>query len=135
MRKQVIIYSLLSILVSYSYAQTDIDALRYSTPSVQGTARNIALGNTMGTIGADISSLSTNPAGIGKYTSTEFSISTAISINKTNSIYHGNRTDNSKAKFQLTSLGIVIARKYADPDASKKWNGFKFGFALNRLAN
>jgi hypothetical protein len=64
MRKQVFTFSILSILVSFSYAQTDVDALRYSTPAVQGTARNVALGNTMGTIGADISALSTNPAGI-----------------------------------------------------------------------
>jgi hypothetical protein len=135
MRKQVILYSLLTILISGAYAQTDIDALRYSTPSVQGTARNIALGNTMGTIGADVSALSTNPAGIGKFSSTEFTISPAISINKTSSSYLGNKTDNSKAKFQLTNLGIVIAGKYADPDANKKWNGVKFGFGLNRLAN
>ena len=82
MRKQVFTFSILSILVSFSYAQTDVDALRYSTPAVQGTARNVALGNTMGTIGADISALSTNPAGIAKFSSTEFILSRQLlSIN------------------------------------------------------
>ncbi|MDB5227521.1 MAG: hypothetical protein JWN78_1714 [Bacteroidota bacterium] len=135
MRKQVVIYSLLSILVSFSYAQTDVDALRYAMPSVQGTARNIGLGNTMGTIGADVSALSTNPAGIAKFSSTEFTLSPAISINKSTSDYLGNSTNNSKVKFQLTNFGIVVVGKYAKEDASKKWNGIKFGFGLNRLAN
>ncbi len=134
MRKQVFIFSLLSILVSFSYAQTDVDALRYSTPSVQGSARNIALGNTMGTIGADVSAVSTNPAGLGKFSSTEFSLSAAIAINKSSSIYLDNTSKDSKVKFQLTNAGLVIVSKHASsPD--KKWNGIKFGFAVTRLAN
>ena len=97
MRKQVFTFSLLSILVSFSYAQTDVDALRYSTPAVQGTARNVALGNTMGTIGADISALSTNPAGIAKFSSTEFILSPAIAINKSSSSYL-NKTHKNRVK-------------------------------------
>jgi len=135
MRKQVFIYSLLTILVCHSYAQNDVDALRYSTPSVQGTARNIALGNTMGTIGADVSALSTNPAGIAKYSSTEFSLSPAIAINRSSSTYLDNTMKDGNVKFQLTNLGIVIAKRYTDSDDKKKWDGIKFGFALNRLAN
>ncbi|MFN8294732.1 MAG: hypothetical protein U0T69_00985 [Chitinophagales bacterium] len=135
MRKQVFILSLLSVLVTVLYAQTDIDALRYSTPSVQGTARNVALGNTMGTIGAEISSLSTNPAGIAKFSSTEFSLSPAIAINRSSSTYLDNNTKDSKVKFQLTNLGIVVVSRYANASTNKKWNGLKFGFALNRLAN
>ena len=133
MRKQVFTFSILSILVSFSYAQTDVDALRYSTPAVQGTARNVALGNTMGTIGADISALSTNPAGIAKFSSTEFILSPAIAINKSSSSYLNNTTKDSKVKFQLTNLGVIVASRYAN--SGKNWNGLKFGFALNRLAN
>lgn len=134
MRKQVFIFGLLSIVVSSLYAQTDIDALRYSTPSVQGTARNVALGNSMGTIGAEISSLSTNPAGIGKFSSTEFSLSPAISINRSSSTYLDNTLTDGRVRFQLTNLGVVIAGRNAG-SSDKKWNGLKFGFAVNRLAN
>jgi hypothetical protein len=135
MRKQVFIYSLLTIFVSIAYAQTDADALRYSTPSVQGTARNVALGNTMGTIGAEISSLSTNPAGIAKFSSTEFSLSPAISIHRSKSTYLGNTISDGKIKFQITNVGFVIAKRYTTSSEKKKWNGLKFGFALNRLAD
>lgn len=135
MRKQVILFSLLSIVVSFAYAQTDVDALRYSTPSVQGSARNIALGNTMGTIGADVSALSTNPAAIAKFSSTEFSLSPAIAINRTKSSYLENTVSDGKVKFQLTNLGIVFASRYVKQNEKKSWNGVKFGIALNRLAN
>lgn len=132
--KQVILFSLYAIFISTAFAQTDVDALRYSTPSVVGSARNIAVGNTMGTIGADASALSTNPAAIGKFSSTEFSVSPAISINRSNSMYLGNTTKDSKVKFQLANASIVIASKYSNSSA-KKWNGLKFGIGINQIAN
>jgi hypothetical protein len=135
MLKQVLTFCLVAFLLPFTFGQTDIDALRYSTPSAQGTARNIALGNTMGVIGADISALSTNPAGIAKFSSTEFTLSPAISINRSSSEYLDNTTKDGKVKFQLTNLGVVISGKYTAQSAAKKWNGIKFGFSLNRLAN
>lgn len=135
LQHRILLWSLLFLAFPSIYAQTDVDALRYSLPSVQGTARNIALGNTMGMIGADVSTLSTNPAGIAKFSSSEFTLSPAISINRSSSTYLDNTTQDSKTKFQLTNFGIVVASKYAKPSANKNWNGLKFGFGLNRLAN
>lgn len=126
---------LFSCYITASHAQTDVDALRYSMPSVQGTARNIALGNTMGTIGADISAVSTNPAGLAKFSSAEFTLSPAVSINKSSSLFLGNTSSYNKTKFQLTNLGVVIAGKSTGTSETKKWNGIRFGFALTRTAN
>lgn len=135
MLKQVTLLCLLLIFVSLSDAQTDIDALRYSTPSVLGSARNIAVGNTMGTIGAEISSLGTNPAGIAKFSSTEFTLSPAISISKSTSDFLNNTSKDSRVKFQLTNAGIVVVRRQSTGTSDSKWNGLKFGFNVNRLAN
>ncbi len=135
MIKNLLLYSILLLSIPITHAQTDLDALRYSITGVQGTARNIALGNTMGTIGADFSSLSTNPAGIAKFSSTEFTLSTAVSIGQTSGTYLNNSTDNSKAKFQLTNIGIIVSSKYLRENANKNWNDLKFGIGLNRLAN
>lgn len=128
------LYASLLILLSHTImrAQTDVDALRYALPNVQGTARNMALGNTMGTIGSDISNISTNPAGIAKYSSSEFVLTPAISINKSSSTFIGNTTKDSKTKFQLANIGAVISR---NNNNNSTWNGLKFGFAVNRLAN
>ena len=43
MRKLILLFCTLSAYVSTLQAQTDVDALRYGTPDVQGTARNMGL--------------------------------------------------------------------------------------------
>lgn len=134
MQKQVLFFSLLFIVVSALQAQTDIDALRYATTNVQGTARNAAVANTMGTIGADPSALSTNPAAIGKISSTEFTLTPALSINKSTSTYLNTTDKDSKIKFQLSNLGVVVSSRYNSP-TNTKWNGLKFGIAVNKLAD
>lgn len=135
MLKQVFVSFLLFGSVYVSYAQTDIDALRYGTTSIQGSARNIALGNTMGTIGADITSLSTNPAGIAKFSSSEFMVTPAIPINRSSSTYLGNTTKDGAVKFQLANIGLVVMKRSTETSVKKKWSGIRFGIALNRLAD
>lgn len=134
MRKLIAILSLLAAGITPAAAQTDIDALRFGITSVQGTARNMGVANTMGTIGADVSALSTNPAGIGKISSSEFSLSPVISIQRSESDFFGNRLEDGKTKFQLSNLGAVFTSRYAN-SSNKKWNGIKFGISINRLAN
>ena len=61
-----IIFSLsLSLLAFMSSAQNDVDALRYSTTKIIWTARFMAMGGACGSRGADFSTLSSNPAGLG----------------------------------------------------------------------
>lgn len=135
MKKTLVLFGLIAILIFNATAQTDIDALRYATSGLQGTARNIAVGNTMSTVGADISSTHNNPAGLAKFSATEITLSPGISFYKTNSNYLGNNSDASKVKFQISNFGVVIANRYKKESDSKKWNGLKVGVSLARLAN
>jgi hypothetical protein len=137
MKKHIVIFGLLAMLVSKGMAQTDVDALRYSTPSLFGTARNIGVGNTMSVVGADISNTHTNPAGLAKFSATEITLSPGISFYKSTSNYLTNNSDESKVKFQLSNFGVVIASRYksAAADETKKWNGAKVGISYARLAN
>src|SRR5215204_5430306 len=76
-----------------SKSQNEVDALRYSQVMTGSTARSLSMGGAFGALGADFSSLSTNPAGLGVYRKSEFTFSlgfnTRISdtdfLNKTNS--------------------------------------------------
>lgn len=136
MNKQVIY--LVLVIIAYSqtiFAQSDADILQFSYWQNTGTARNIALGNTMGVIGADISNINTNPAGIGKFSSTEGSITLGVPIfNSTTSFLDKNR-DESRLGFQVSNLGVVFSSKYLNNKTeSSKWNGVKFGLSYNRLA-
>ena len=58
------------------YAQPTIyDANRWMGSDLNGTARFIGMGGAMGALGGDISTMGTNPAGIGIYRSNDAMLS------------------------------------------------------------
>ena len=50
-------------------AQTVYDAANIANKDLNGTARFVSMGGAMGALGGDISTIATNPAGIGIYRS------------------------------------------------------------------
>ena len=58
-------------LLQATYAQDIFDALRYSYPSISGSARIQAIGGTNISLGGDISSAFINPAGLGQFKTNE----------------------------------------------------------------
>ena len=89
MKKKTIFAILLSLITLSTLAQNDIDALRYSKTTFGGTARYMGLCGAFGAFGAFFSVLSTNPAGIGLYKSSEFTITPTLFYGATNSAYNG----------------------------------------------
>jgi hypothetical protein len=135
MNKQTLFYVLSILLFLEASAQSDVDALRLSLPQNTGTARNMGLGNTMGSIGADISVLNTNPAGLAKITATEFALTPAFSIFNSNSDYIGETMEDSKFKFHLHNFGVAFIPRSLRAGEGSDWSGAKLGFSYNRLAN
>ena len=62
-------------------AQNSADALRFSQFGIGGTARTIAIGGSIGALGADFSVISTNPAGLGAYRGSEFTMTPSLFLN------------------------------------------------------
>ena len=74
MRKEIL--SLLALFtIITTTAQTHEDALLFSENVVVGTARSAAMSNAFGALGADLSTLSNYPAGLGIYQSYDFGFS------------------------------------------------------------
>ena len=73
--------------ISAQYAE---DALRFSRTFPGGTARIMGMAGAQNALGADISSLVGNPAGLGFYRSSDFSISPTLRFNTTESKTFGN---------------------------------------------
>ena len=71
-------------------AQNEVDALRYSTQNLSGTARYSAMGGAFGSLGGEFSTLSSNPAGIGMYQFSELTFTPSLNLNATKSYYNGN---------------------------------------------
>ncbi|MDR2424713.1 MAG: outer membrane protein transport protein [Prevotellaceae bacterium] len=113
-------------------AQMPDDFLQLGTHEVQSTARFTGLGGAFNALGGDIGSLSTNPAGIGVYRSSEFSITPALTFNNTSTNFLERSTDDSRTRFGMPSLGYVS--NWLSGNASGLIT-LNFGFAINRTAN
>ena len=90
------------------FAQTPEDALRMSYFPQNGTARSIAIGGAMGSLGGDINALFVNPAGLGNYKTCEWVISPAFSLLNTNINFRDQTTGNQKGLLGMGPIGIVI---------------------------
>ncbi len=133
MKRFILIAGILYIILSMSQAQNEEDVLRYSTTNLTGTARYMGLAGAYGAVGADFSTLSSNPAGIGFYKKSEFSISPSIYFGSTESAYNGRLLDDGKNNFALGNVGIVIAGKPIDRLDRNPLENYQFGFGINRL--
>ena len=131
--KRILFISLLLLAAQVIYAQFAQDALRYSEIYYQGTARNIATGSALGAMGADFSTLSTNPAGLGMYRGGEFSISPEVFSRKITSTYNETVSDGSRTMFDLSNIGLVTSRNISRSPGG--WKFLNFGFGMNRLNN
>ncbi|HLN52904.1 MAG TPA: hypothetical protein VK212_04295 [Lentimicrobium sp.] len=132
--KKLLIATLSLILGSTAlFAQNEIDALRYSRLNPTGTARFTAMGGAFGALGADFSTLSNNPAGIGLYKSSEVTVTPSLYFGKTESTYFGDFSEDDKYNFNLGNAGIVIVSPIRKPESD--WKNIQFGFGVNRLNN
>lgn len=131
MKKIAIIISIL-LFISQSYAQNSVDALRYSKIHFGGTARYMGMSGAFGALGADISTFSINPGGIGLYNSSEFVITPNLNVSSINSAYNGSAGEESKYNFSLNNVGFVISKKLQNDNG---WKNLQFGVGINRYNN
>ncbi len=134
--KRIFIISISSILMSLSAsAQDELDALRYGFQTYHGTARGMSIGSALGSIGGDFSTLSVNPAGLGVYRMSEFSITPSFQVGSNQTTYLGNTSSKSASKFNLGSFGLVLTRaKKGNAYKRSGWKAASFGFGMNRMA-
>lgn len=113
-------------------AQNEVDALRYSQNFFSGTARSVSMGGAFGALGGDFSTISTNPAGLGIYRSSEFMFTPTFTYNTTSSSYLDGTLDDYKFRMNFSNLGFVGTHVSGREDG---WITTNFGFGYNRLAD
>lgn len=131
MKKLILNIALLIGISSTAIAQNEIDALRYSQSYTFGTARSSAMGGAFGTLGADMSELSINPAGIALYKGGDISFSPAFFYQQTKSSYNNNIVSDAKYAMNFNSAGVVLASK----KEGGLFHSMAFGVAYNRTNN
>lgn len=107
--KKLYILSALLTMGTIASAQNYEEILRFSRFTTTGTARSAAMGGAFGALGGDLSTLSTNPAGIGVFRKSEAAFTPLLNFND---IKSGNRTAN-KTSFQMGTLGGSFLSVYA----------------------
>lgn len=122
----------ISLLISISAAaQVPEDAIRYSYYPQNGTARNLAIGGAMGSLGGDITANYVNPAGLGFFNTREFVFTPGWMLNTNKAGYRGTNSENKKNNFGLGPSGIIIGFGSND----KKNSGSAFSLAISQTAN
>ncbi|HET9056157.1 MAG TPA: hypothetical protein VFN30_04840 [Chitinophagaceae bacterium] len=103
------ILSLTLILVALNaIAQNPADVLRYSFYPQNGTARNLAIGGAMGSLGGDVNATFVNPAGLSFYKTSEFVFTPGLYLNNNKSLYRESATKEKKNLFGIGPVGFVV---------------------------
>ena len=90
----------------------------------------MALGGAMGAIGADMTAICINPAGMGVYRSNELAMSMGLADNTSQSTYYGNKESlQSKAIVNIPNIGYVSTKEKSNYG---KLRFTQFGISLNR---
>lgn len=101
-----------------------------------GTARAMGMGGAFVSLGADMTSLSLNPAGLGMYRHNEFSLTPVVTISKAStpgalsSVLAG--SSNSKNRFAMANLGVALNVFESTRGAL---TSLTLGFGMNRIAD
>lgn len=91
-------------------AQNSYDPMRLIDNELSGTARFVGMGGAMSALGADISVISTNPAGIGLYRSNDIVMSMGINKTKNSADFGGCSVKSDKNSFSVNNIGFVLAK-------------------------
>lgn len=125
---------LLATLLLFSsvlFAQVPEDAIRYSFYPQSGTARNMAIGGAMGSLGGDINATYVNPAGLGFYRTNEFVFTPGFVLNNNKAAYRDTDTKNRRNSLALGTTGWVFG--YSSRNNPK--NSSALSIAINQSAN
>jgi long-subunit fatty acid transport protein len=123
----------LAIFAQTAIAQTPEEALRVSWFTPNGTARNMAIGGVMGSLGGDITANHVNPAGIGLYKTRELVLSPGFLLNNNKFNYRGTDSSTNKSGLALGTSGLVLGGM--NRSGYSKWTSSAFAISVNQLAN
>lgn len=111
------------------------DALRFSRTDYGSSARFKGLGNAQMSLGGDISSIGGNPAGLGMFTRSEFTLSPEFNNTKSNINFLGQQTKSNKNMLNLNQAAAVWYNpvvKKPGADLNKGLLSIVWGVGYNR---
>ncbi|MFO7940981.1 MAG: hypothetical protein R6U66_14630, partial [Bacteroidales bacterium] len=133
MRKYTILLLVLFGFISFSgFSQDDIKAQQFSRFMYQGTARSTAMGGAFTSLGGDFSAVMLNPASIGVYSSSAFSITTSVGSYGSEATYFSNTVEDNRMNVKIDELSAVFNFDLMDSDS--RFLRANFGIGYTKLA-
>lgn len=111
-------------------AQNLYDAARFMGSDLNGTARFVGMGGAMGALGGDISTMGTNPAGIGIYRSSDVMTTFGFSNIGMKSNMNGDKNKLDKFQGSFDNVGFVISSRIGNETPLRFVN---FGFNYRKV--
>ena len=129
--KKIVMVAVLGLFVSAAsgLAQTVYDGAKLTGKDLNGTARFVGMGGAMGALGGDISTIGTNPAGIGLYRSSDIMTSFGFSSYGSESKYLGSKWNSDKNRASFDNIGFVFSSKIGNTTPLRYVN---FGFNYHK---
>lgn len=130
--KRYILIALSAFSSLTAIAQLPDDALRTAWFIPNGSARFVATGGVMGSLGGDITAAHVNPAGIGLFKTNEFVFSPNFIKQQNKFGYRGNDTSYRRSAFQYGTTGWVFG---IPQSRYSKWRSSAVSISVNQLAS
>lgn len=136
-----LLYILLLLPLGLS-AQNMYNVSPFLGNDLTGTARFVGMGGSMSALGADLSTMSVNPAGIALFRSNDFSLTGGLVVNQSSALYEGATAKTSLTLPYFSNLSFVLSMDLNDDYlkflnlgfAYRKKNNLSGNFAMEGLA-
>ncbi len=118
MKKLFLAVFALALGISPTFAQLSLnghfygeDALKFNSYGNFGSARSQGMGGAFTALGGDLSSSYINPAGLGFYNKSEFTLSPIFTTTNTSSNYLDNTSKLSASNMNIGQIGVVFSNR------------------------
>ena len=98
------------------HAQNEADVLRYGWIDPLHSARVTAMGGAFGALGADLSCMGINPAGLGLYRRGDVAVNAGIHSGSTESRWRNGRLDAAGNSLVGGNVGVALTYPSVDAD-------------------
>ncbi len=119
---------------TFGIAQSSIveNSLLLNSTQLTGSARTMSIGGAMGALGGDISSASLNPAGLGMFNRSSFSVTPSIDFHEVTANVGNEQFSDFRLNANINQIGVVFNDSKRD-FLNEKFKGHTFAFNISRV--
>lgn len=132
MKRYILVLATTILCATTIQAQTTYEAANVLGSDLNGTARFVGMGGAMSALGADISTMGTNPAGIGLYRSCDMMLSFGGNSVSQKTAFKAVNNSTLRTSGSFDNTGLVIANKISNEGVLRFVNT---GFNYHRVKN